>query len=73
MGKKLLEDQLGCNTISKIDIAAYQYMNKNKCTNSQNNLFNFKAERFKFPHADTDIERYSTKQSPPDIIASLKL
>ena len=46
-------------------------MNRNKCTNSQNSLFNYKAERFKFPHTDTDIERYTTKRSPPDIIMNI--
>ena len=46
-------------------------MNRNKCTNSQNSLFNFKAERFKFRQADTEIERYNIKRSPPEIIMNI--
>ena len=69
MGKKLLKDQL--NDISNIDIAAYKFITSNKCTNSPNSLFNYKAERFKFPHTDTEIERYNIKRSPPEIIMNI--
>ena len=61
--------------LSKIDVAAYNYMtnlmNNNKCLNSPNNLFTYKAERFRFPPTDTDIARYSATRSPPDILKNI--
>ena len=34
-------------------------------------MFNYKAERFKFPQADMEIERYNIKRSPPEIIMNI--
>ena len=61
--------------LSNIDIAASNYLtnllNKNKCLKSPTDLFTHKAERFRFPSTDTDIARYSTTRSPPEILKNI--
>ena len=61
--------------LSRIDIAASNYLtnllNTNKCLNSPTDLFTHKAERFCFPSTDTDIARYSTTRSPPEILKNI--
>ena len=76
MGKKLLSrDQLDDINLSRIDVAASNYLtnllNTNKCLNSPTYLFTYKAERFCFPSNDTDIARYSATRSPPEILQNI--